>query len=207
MKNTYENGIETRNLILQTAKNLFLEKGFRETSFEDICASTYFNRSTVRYHFGSKENLRYEVFWTIAEEYRLAAAAYSSDPQMQWLAAIYILWRDMSGNAQIRQFFLNYCYDYPTYNAQNSFSKTHDTLYNHVFEDEWPARNISGLNYAMAYGHLTALSLLVANSPKEYDVKDMFYRGIKICLHCWEWPDDRIESYCERVNAVLDVIP
>lgn len=75
----YENGNFTRKTILDISKKLFLEKGFHETSNEDICRAAHVNRSAIRYHFRDKENLRYEVLWQIFMEYRAIASRYCQE--------------------------------------------------------------------------------------------------------------------------------
>lgn len=53
----YQNGIETREKILDACRKLFYEKGYDNTTFMDICRETGINQSAIHYHFKSKENL------------------------------------------------------------------------------------------------------------------------------------------------------
>ena len=89
----YETGIATRKLILEESRKLFLEKGFRATSYDDICKAAHVNRGSVYYHFGQKEMIRYEIMWEIYTENKKAAESYSSVPSHQCAFALYLMWR------------------------------------------------------------------------------------------------------------------
>lgn len=52
----------TRNLILDTAEQLFAEHGFSRTSMRMITKEAGVNLASVNYHFGSKDDLINEVF-------------------------------------------------------------------------------------------------------------------------------------------------
>lgn len=52
----------TREKILTAASDLFMEKGFRDTTVAEICRRADANISAVNYHFGSKEAL-YQEAW------------------------------------------------------------------------------------------------------------------------------------------------
>src|SRR6056297_681804 len=47
----------TKGKILETARNLFLEKGVDNTSIRDISKKANINLASINYHFKSKENL------------------------------------------------------------------------------------------------------------------------------------------------------
>jgi AcrR family transcriptional regulator len=51
-----------RDRLLDTAEELFCERGFDETSIRDLAAAAGCNIASVNYHFGSKENLYIKMF-------------------------------------------------------------------------------------------------------------------------------------------------
>ncbi|MBN1783710.1 MAG: TetR/AcrR family transcriptional regulator [Alphaproteobacteria bacterium] len=53
---------KTGDLILKTASKLFSQKGFDGTSIRDIATKSGVNIAAISYHFGSKENLFFQVF-------------------------------------------------------------------------------------------------------------------------------------------------
>jgi AcrR family transcriptional regulator len=54
--------VDTRERILRAAENLFMERGFADTSLRMITARAEVNLAAVNYHFGSEEALIREVF-------------------------------------------------------------------------------------------------------------------------------------------------
>ena len=48
--------------IIETAKQLFIEKGFVETSMSDIAAKVGINRPTLHYYFRTKDRMFQAVF-------------------------------------------------------------------------------------------------------------------------------------------------
>lgn len=55
--------LETK--IIENAKNLFIEKGFAETSMSDIAAATGINRPALHYYFRTKDRMFQAVFGSI----------------------------------------------------------------------------------------------------------------------------------------------
>ena len=51
--------------IIETAKQLFIEKGFVETSMSDIAAKVGINRPTLHYYFRTKDRMFQAVFGSI----------------------------------------------------------------------------------------------------------------------------------------------
>ena len=74
----YETGIETRKLILAECRKLFLDNGFHETSYNDICKAAHVNRGSIYYHFKQKDMIRYEILWEIYTDNKRTAEQYTS---------------------------------------------------------------------------------------------------------------------------------
>jgi AcrR family transcriptional regulator len=58
---------ETQQRLLAAAAQVFAEKGFWETTHQEICRKAQANTAAVNYHFGSKENL-YVAAWKYSFE-------------------------------------------------------------------------------------------------------------------------------------------
>jgi TetR/AcrR family transcriptional regulator len=55
------NGMPTREAIMDAAEALFVEKGFSDTSMSGIANKAQVTKSLIHHHFGSKDNLWFEV--------------------------------------------------------------------------------------------------------------------------------------------------
>ena len=53
---------ETVKLILDTATKMFSEKGYDNTSLQDIINATKLSKGAIYHHFGSKEEILQAVF-------------------------------------------------------------------------------------------------------------------------------------------------
>ncbi len=57
----------TEEIILGTAKELFLENGYKNTNMSDIAAKAGINRTTLHYYYNTKEKMFQAVFSQILE--------------------------------------------------------------------------------------------------------------------------------------------
>lgn len=64
----YNNGKATRDRILSTARNLFLTKGYKSTTYQDICSEANINPGTLSHHFGGKSKLGMELFQDVMKQ-------------------------------------------------------------------------------------------------------------------------------------------
>ena len=63
-----KNDTENRRLILETARNLYYERGMDEVPFDEIAEVCGVTKSLIRYHFGSKAHLANELFGIYSRE-------------------------------------------------------------------------------------------------------------------------------------------
>lgn len=71
---------EREQLILQAAEELFLERGFYETSIDDIAARVGIAKGTVYLHFPSKEELLFALFERGIQQFLAGLDAILSSP-------------------------------------------------------------------------------------------------------------------------------
>lgn len=72
----YENGIETKNDILNACRALFYAKGYDRTTFVDICRAAGVNQSSIHYHFKSKEAILKIIYDETIQKNNLAIEKY-----------------------------------------------------------------------------------------------------------------------------------
>lgn len=93
-KRTHEAAMQTRQLILDAAYNLFSTKGFEKTSLSDIARAAQVTRGAIYWHFEDKNELLCELCKDLADKVNLvdnlqnAAAPDEPDPLgqlKQWM--------------------------------------------------------------------------------------------------------------------------
>jgi len=94
MKRTLEESLETRQLILQTARTLFAHKGFDSTSTTDIAEQSSVTRGALYHHFKNKEVLLQEIITTYEASWDT------------WYEEIVAVLPD--AHSQLRTFFVEY---------------------------------------------------------------------------------------------------
>lgn len=87
---------ESRRLLIGAATDLFAERGYRQTTFEDIAARSGVSRGSIPWHFGNKEGLLAAVVEQVVEELRVDADALGPDMLDQALDALVAFTRSPS---------------------------------------------------------------------------------------------------------------
>lgn len=88
----YRNGEDTRNIIIRAAVKLFWEKGYASTTFEDICRHAHVKRSTINYHFKTKDQILLQCKKYTHEKTIMAASCYCHDSDYVYILAESIYW-------------------------------------------------------------------------------------------------------------------
>lgn len=104
---SYKPGNRTKTALIKSAKKLFYEKGYDNTSVKEICMASDVPTSAITYHFGGKEFLAQEIYEEmIAKINELAKKAHADcDNKMIKATFPYYLWWELIyGNERIRRF-------------------------------------------------------------------------------------------------------
>jgi len=81
---SYVNGTTTRNRIIEACKDLFCEKGYKKTTYSDICESAQVNSGTISHHFKSKKNLASLLYYKIiADFYKSSEELFPHEDSLQ----------------------------------------------------------------------------------------------------------------------------
>lgn len=73
---------QTVKLILDVATRLFVEKGYEQTSLQDIINETKLSKGAIYHHFASKEDIFEAIFHRIGEENTIALAKIRDDKSL-----------------------------------------------------------------------------------------------------------------------------
>lgn len=84
---------ETVKLILDTAQKLFIEKGYEQTSLQDIIDATKLSKGAIYHHFTSKEDIFIKICDRIGQENAPLLAKVRDHPTMNGLEKLQEIFR------------------------------------------------------------------------------------------------------------------
>jgi AcrR family transcriptional regulator len=82
---------EKQLMIMETAENLFAEKGFNGTSVRDIAEKAHINLAMISYYFGSKEKLLEALFSYRGESTKMSIESIIEHPGTSAMERVYML--------------------------------------------------------------------------------------------------------------------
>lgn len=147
----YANGIETRERILKKGKQLFLEKGYRATTYRDICDAAQVNPGTLAHHFGGKSGLAKELYQaTIDQLMQIVRQRFpQEDDLMQVLVTTIAYFRLLFDDEAFRHFFAEYVVDsQETATAMGLDNGVTEKMFSDVLGEE-SARIVMPLDFGM----------------------------------------------------------
>ncbi len=202
----YDNGLLTRRLILDACKALYYEKGFRGTSYQDICNRAHVIRSSIYYHFKDKENVRYEVMWEYYMPLHHYAESLCDVPHLAWSLSMYIMWIRMQHDVPYRKFLMEYYHDYPIYKVNASFCRFYQICYERMYSDHHKLEFIDPLAFSSMYGFISGLMGMLDENPDGYDVRALFRHCMISGLTIWQFSAEEISAYWDALTPYIDKV-
>ncbi len=203
---TYDNGVATRRAILDACKELFYEKGFRETSNDDICKKAHVIRSSIYYHFKDKETIRYEVMWEWMTALRHLMRDYGEE-KYSFSLSMYALWVRSLSDAKFRKFFVDYHLDYPVFSPDSPTTQFYQLGYEQMYSHLWKKEDISPLSFASVYGYIVGMYQMMNAHPTAFQAKELFEGTMTNGMTIWGIPKDKIDDLWHHLEACIDTIP
>ena len=203
----YNNGNDTRKLILETCFHLFLTNGYHETSVEKICQAAHVNRSSVYYHFHDKDNIRYEVLWELIIRCRGQVTQYCPDTPNSMALALRVLYLHLQQEPALWNFILEYWKDYPVYSRRSSLGAFYNLLYRSIFEPVWERSRIPSLEFASMYGHLYGVHSLAEAYPGRYGADELYRHCFHTAAGIWNIPEDTVSALWDSIESDWKDIP
>lgn len=203
----YKNGTFTRQAIVNACKKLFYEKGYRETSYADICAESHVDRSTVYYHFPSKEAMRLEVEWEYYIDCKHTAELYCSDEQYVPLVAMAIRNLQMQKDEKMRRFSLQNCEDYPVFTGKKDVTYFYYSAYEYMWGHFWNRTQISTLSFASVYGYIQSNIHMLCEHPDRYDALELNAHLYRTCLNIWGVPEKMSREITFQATQYISLLP
>ena len=179
-----DKGNKTRSLILQEAKKLFSDKGFKSVSMQNICDATGLSKGGLYRHFGNKEEILLELLQKDKSVTKDIADGKSATQVLENLLDIY--YRDMVNNEESLALAL---FEYVTIHQEHQVSTDN--------RQELPL-----WRKLVAYGVTTGE---FNNVPAEI-VMDAFlyaYRGVMLWSHVLNFQPEIFEHLLDSVRYIL----
>ena len=107
-----KSGMATRDSIIQACKSFFYEKGYEDTTFQDIGRATGIAPSTIAYHFHSKETLYYLVANSMNERKEKSLREYLSHFPEKEIDPAFICTSPNNFQPQSEEYYEMYLHDY-----------------------------------------------------------------------------------------------
>ena len=203
----YGNGAFTRQAIIQACKQLFYEKGYHETSYSDICKAAHVNRSTIYYHFDSKEAMRYEVMWEYTIANKRIAERYCKQSEYLYIVAVCMMWYHIKYDERLRLFHLSGCEDYPVLTGKADYSHYYTVLYERMWGAFFDKKEISELSFASVYGYIMSCMRMLCTHPQKYDPMELFMHTVNASVSIWGISKDAMDRIWENVTRDLAAVP
>lgn len=107
----YKGSIQKKEQILQMCKKLFYEKGYRDTTYNDICLALDIQPTAITYHFSSKGNIAATIFIEWLDSIYTYYNEYVDAGSVDYPTMIVIAWLEtftlIEENPSFRRFFID----------------------------------------------------------------------------------------------------
>lgn len=173
----YENGISTHQVILDTAKKLFYTNGYESTSIEDICREAHVRRSSLYYHFKTKDQILDQVLMDIVKECERLVEQYCDVPEYVYTLSMAAIWQLFLHDEGFRKIHLQWARNNPMYSPDNQVFTIHLLCYQRSTDQKLNVEQVRELSAASAYGLLIYILNLAG---QRYDV----YTAEELVQHC-----------------------
>lgn len=203
----YENGASTRRAIVDACKKLFYEKGYRETSYADICREAHVNRGTIYYHFPTKEAIQLEVQWEYFIECKHIAERYCPDSCYCGILAMGILWAQTKKDPGMRRYARESFRNYPIYTGKKDISYFRHVVHEYQWAPFIERSRISAMSFSTVYGYIASCVLLLCEYPERYDSWELYEHVCRSCLHIWGMEEARIDEIIGVAKMYYDAFP
>ena len=192
--------VTTKEEILEVSMRLFYEKGYHQTSFQDICREAHVYRGTIYYYYKEKSALRKDA---IIEHFRrcyFLAKEYCPDERWTPFLTHYIQWYKFLHDPKSRRFIVDYSKDEPVYQEKKGLSYCYALASHLAYRPFFNPKDIPPLAFASAYGYIGGLIRLIDSNPSAYTAEYVFYECLSSIVRLWRLDD----AITEKVRSVID---
>lgn len=203
----YENGASTKQLILDVCKELFLENGFQETSYDDICKKAHVNRGTIYYHLKDKENIRFLVHEEYIARYVKLGERYCDIPEYWYHMGMTILWHQFLNNHKLRRFLMEFAKDNLIYAPEKAAVPAFVQCYQRFSDRELKLEDLEELSISAAYGLLMYMIQVAGQQWQVLTAEDLVRRCMINIGKLYHLEDHVVKKTWEDMCPYIQKLP
>jgi AcrR family transcriptional regulator len=200
----YANGVETRGIIIDTCKKLFMEKGYKNTTYSEIYKAAMVNPGTIAHHFGNKRNIAsmlYDEFMVKLTKYAEDLFPEEDDQQKAFIGLA--LHRKLTyENENYRRFVMEFMLDDLANEDESRYLVNDYSAYKTTCDKI--GRNKANFYFIAYKGIEAAIDAYYGRYPDKETFEDLYayYAGMYFDYLPKEEVDDRIKRALDAVSKV-----
>ncbi|MDR1871096.1 MAG: TetR/AcrR family transcriptional regulator [Deltaproteobacteria bacterium] len=195
----YAKGVNTRNAIIETCRDLFWDKGYNATTYKDILRLVGTHPKAVTHHLGNKKNIATIIYAEFMKDFYQAVDDLlpEADDTQRVLTLMTLFYQAVLDYANLRRFYAEYsavgALDGPSdYNA--IFNKSYEVIVDTVGRAE------ANLHMSLCRGLDSAVGAHLMARGHELTIKDLI--KVLVWHYCYFLPNEELQ---ERLNISLKV--
>lgn len=212
----YQNGEDTKKLIIKVCRDLFYEKGYNNTTYDDIGKEACVNRALICYHCKTKKEIAKEILFDMIGINKTEASSYTQSPTLQLVLSDYFKWYKFLNDEKYRRFCNDSTFSFYT-EAENKYGFYSDSyeLYN-MFINRYPffLDKVNYESFCAEYLLETKLGSeldivfekYLTEEPEVYGFREISEKKYRIFGKILNVPKENIDSVIDEINKILDIV-
>lgn len=203
----YENGEETRQLILRSAGRLIYEKGLENITFKELADSAHVSRTSVIYHFGNKTNISAELAQQLFTDSMQDVSDILQTDRFSYMIASYIFWHQYLTDEKYRRWVLS------TDDAsEDELERWMETIYDALMDSFGLSQSLeefsreNSLAGAVLCGMEMQLCIYVNSHLDQYRFYEVAEEEMGIMARVFRIPEKQISAYLKESRRVLQLV-
>lgn len=203
---SYITGKETRTAIINTCSKLFYEKGYHETTYDDICREAHINRGSIHYHFKTKDAIRWEISNDLYYKNVDLAAKYTDDCKYANALASNIFWYKYLNDEKYRRlFYTGYCSDDPLKYVDENYVKSIFLCFDNKDDAQFSEKY--ALEILTVTGLEKQLAIAIYNEPTRFTYKQISNYFLSTLGKVFNINDCIINELCNHIQELMERVP
>lgn len=203
----YENGAASKHHIVNTAARLFYENGYDETGMDDISRAAHMRRSSIYYHFKSKEQILDQIIVDMIRKNELIAEKYCDVPEYLFTLAMAILWQQFLYDERFRRLQLQWAKNNPMYTGNKQAFPVHLLCYQRSANRKLEVEQIRELSAASAYGLVVYIVKLAGERYDTFTAEELVRHCMTNIGRLYHLEEDIVEHTWNDVLPYIRALP